>query len=214
MTDIEEAREYVLPRELTAIPDAVRAVPAPPIPALDEPYQVRLADADRDAETISEWMNRPHLVEAWEYDWPPERWRRYLRAQLDGEYSRPLICSFRGEDLGYIEVYRAAKDSIAPRYTADAHDLGIHAAIAGLRYVNRGFAAILLPRLVASVFETEPRCRRIMFDPDHRNTGARRLCEFAGCAFLGEHQMSNRRMALYALPRTPDDVPSSSTPAS
>jgi hypothetical protein len=25
--------------------------------------------------------------------------------------------------------------------------------------------------------------------------------------FLGEHDMSNRRMALYALPRTPDDVP-------
>jgi RimJ/RimL family protein N-acetyltransferase len=40
-----------------------------------------------------------------------------------------------------------------------------------------------------------------MFDPDHRNTGARRLCEYAGCTFLGEHDMSNRRMALYALPR-------------
>jgi hypothetical protein len=46
-----------------------------------------------------------------------------------------------------------------------------------------------------------------MFDPDHRNTGARRLCEFAGCTFLGEHEMSNRRMALYALPRTPADAP-------
>jgi hypothetical protein len=34
------------------------------------------------------------------------------------------------------------------------------------------------------------------------------VCEFAQCAFLGEHDMSNRRMALYALPRTPDDIPS------
>jgi hypothetical protein len=25
--------------------------------------------------------------------------------------------------------------------------------------------------------------------------------------FLGEHDMSNRRMALYVLPRTPDDIP-------
>ena len=138
-----------------------------------------------------------------EYPWPPERWRRYLQAQLDGEYSRPLIGSFRGTELAYVEVYRAAKDSIAPRYAADPYDLGLHAAIADLRFVNRGFAPILLPRLVASIFEIEPRCRRIMFDPDHRNSGARRLCEFAGCAFLGEHQMSNRRMALYALPRTP-----------
>ena len=76
-----------------------------------------------------------------------------------------------------------------------------------MRFVNRGFAPILLPLLVASVFDIELRCRRIMFDPDHRNSGARRLCEYAGCAFLGEHQMSNRRMALYALPRTPEDVP-------
>ena len=40
-----------------------------------------------------------------------------------------------------------------------------------------------------------------MFDPDHRNSGARKLCEYAGCEFLGEHDMANRRMALYALPR-------------
>jgi hypothetical protein len=40
-----------------------------------------------------------------------------------------------------------------------------------------------------------------MFDPDHRNTSARRLCEFVGCRFLGEYDMSNRRMALYAFER-------------
>ena len=207
MTDIDEALTPVLPRELTSIPDAVRAVGAPPTPILAEPYDIRLADADADAEMVSDWMNRPHLVQAWEYDWPPARWRRYLSAQLDGQYSRPLIGSFRGAPFGYIEVYRAAKDSIAPRYDADLHDIGLHAAIADPKYVNRGIAPIVLPRLAASVFEIEPRCRRIMFDPDHRNAGARRLCEYAGCTFLGEHDMSNRRMALYALPRTPSDIP-------
>jgi lysine N-acyltransferase len=206
MTDIDEALKPVLPRELPSVSDAVRAVGAPPTPILAEPYSIRLADPDGDAEMISEWMNRPHLAEAWEYDWPPQRWRRYLRAQLDGEYSRPFIGSFRGAPFGYIELYRAAKDSIAPRYDAEPHDIGLHAAIAELKFVNRGIGPILLPRLVASVFELEPQCRRIMFDPDHRNSGARRLCEYAGCAFLGEHDMSNRRMALYALPRSPSDV--------
>ena len=207
MTDIDEALKPVLPRELTSISDAVREVAAPPTPTLAEPYAVRLADPDTDAEMVSEWMNRPHLVEAWEYDWPPPRWHRYLRAQLDGEYTRPFIGSFRGAPFGYIELYRAAKDSIAPRYAADPHDIGLHAAIADPKFVNRGIAPIVLPRLVASVFELEPRCRRVMFDPDHRNSGARRLCEYAGCTFLGEHDMSNRRMALYALSRSPSDVP-------
>jgi RimJ/RimL family protein N-acetyltransferase len=46
-----------------------------------------------------------------------------------------------------------------------------------------------------------------MFDPDHRNDGARRVCEYAGCVFLGEHDMANRRVALYALPRNADGAP-------
>jgi RimJ/RimL family protein N-acetyltransferase len=203
MTDVDEAPTPVLPRELTDISDAVREVAAPPTPALAEPYRIRLVDPDADAVMISEWMNRPHLVEAWEYAWPPARWQQYLRAQLEGEYSRPFICSFRGGDFGYIELYRAAKDSIAPRYAADPHDVGLHGAIADLDCVSRGLGPKVLSRIVVSVFELDPRCQRIMFDPDHRNCQARRVCETAGCAFLGEHEMSNRRMALYALPRPP-----------
>jgi RimJ/RimL family protein N-acetyltransferase len=192
----------ILARQRTdGLADEVRDVPAPPMPQLAAPFAVRRVDPDADAAMIAEWMNRPHLVQAWEYAWPVSRWHRYLRAQLDGAYSRPFVVSLRGQDHGYIEIYRAAKDSIAPRYDADPYDLGLHAAIADLAIVNRGLAPLLLPRIVASVFELEPRCGRIMFDPDHRNTAARRLCEFAGCTFLGEHDMANRRMALYALPR-------------
>lgn len=83
MTDINEALAPVLPRELTEISDSVRRVSAPPTPILAEPYRLRLIDPDTDADMISEWMNRPHLVEAWEYDRPPARWHRYLCAQLD-----------------------------------------------------------------------------------------------------------------------------------
>ncbi len=207
MIETDEALP-ILPRELTTITDEVRAVAAPPIPQIAEPYGVRLADPDADAELISQWMNQPHLVQAWEYDWPPERWRLYLKAQLAGSFSRPLVASRDGEDVGYIEIYRAAKDSIATCYDADPYDLGLHAAIADINLVNRGIAALLLPTLLVDLFAGEPQCRRVMFDPDHRNIAARRLVEYGGCTFLGEHQMSNRRMALYAFPRTPDDIPS------
>jgi lysine N-acyltransferase len=199
--------EPILPRELTDIPEEIRNVPPPPIPELPEPYGLRLADPDADAEMISEWMNRPHLVEGWESDWPPERWRPYLRAQLDSGFSRPFVASLDGVDRGYVEIYRAAKDSIATRYEYDPYDLGLHVAVADLDYMERGHVRYLLPYLVISVFTQEPQCRRIMFDPDHRNVLARKFCERGGCAFLGEHDMANRRMALYVLPRTPDDVP-------
>jgi RimJ/RimL family protein N-acetyltransferase len=199
--------EPILPRELSELPAEVRDVPPPPIPQLPEPYGLRLADPDADAEMLADWMNRPHLAQSWEYAWPAARWRHYLRAQLDSAYSRPLLGSLAGEDHGYVELYRAAKDSIATRYEFDAHDLGLHVAVADLEYLKRGIVAYLLPHLVASVFDLDPRCRRIMFDPDYRNKIARRFCERGGCAFLGEHDMANRRMALYTLPRTPADVP-------
>ena len=194
----------ILPRELTDLPEEVRMVPPPPTPQLREPVSIRLVEPEADTEMIAEWMNRPHLAETWEYDRPVTWWRGYLRAQLAGEYSRPFVGIFKGNPQGYVEVYRAAKDSIAPCYEADPYDLGLHAAIADLDIVNRGFGPLLLPRLAASLFQSEPRCKRIMFDPDHRNTAARRLCEYARCDFLGEHQMSNRRMALYALNRPAD----------
>jgi lysine N-acyltransferase len=195
----------ILPRELTEeLTDEIRNAPPPPTPILTEPYALRLVDPDTDAEMIAEWMSMPHLVETWESAWPVARWHKYLRAQIDGNYSRPFVGCLNGQPGGYVEVYRAAKDSIATRYQADANDIGVHAAIADLTLVNKGLGPFLLPRIVVSIFELEPRCRRIMFDPDHRNTKARRVCEMAGCTFLGEHDMSNRRMALYALPR-PDD---------
>jgi lysine N-acyltransferase len=198
----------ILPRELTeGLTDEVRNAPPPPTPVLTEPYTLRLADPDADAEMIAEWMRLPHLVEAWESAWPASRWRQYLRAQLDGSFSRPFVGSLHGQPGGYIELYRAAKDSIATRYRADAYDIGLHVAIAKLALVSHGLGPFLLPYIVTSLFELEPRCRRIMFDPDHRNTVARRVCERGGCTFLGEHDMSNRRMALYALSRSPADVP-------
>lgn len=192
--------ELVLARALTDLSDEVAAVPAPPVPRVDAPFALREA-TEADAVMVAEWMNRPHLAEAWEYDWPVERWRNHLVAQLGGTYSLPLIASLNGVAGAYLELYRAAKDSIAPRYDVDPWDLGLHAAIADLSLVNQGLASRLLPRVVANLFAIEPRCRRVMFDPDHRNTAARRLCEFVGCQFHGEFDMSNRRMALYSFER-------------
>ena len=199
--------EVILPRQLTDISAEVRAVGPPPIPQLPEPYGLRLADPDADAELLAEWMNRPHLAESWEYAWPPERWHRYLGAQLDSDFSRPFVAGLDGVDHGYVEIYRAAKDSIATRYEYDPYDLGLHVAVADLEYISQGHVSHLLPHLLASMFPLDPQCRRIMLDPDHRNVLARKFCERSGLPFLGEHDMSNRRMALYVLPRTPDDVP-------
>jgi RimJ/RimL family protein N-acetyltransferase len=198
--DPQDPSTYELARERTDLSEEIRRLGPPPVPSLEPPYGLRIAQW-ADAEMVAEWMNRPHLAAAWEYDWPTRRWRQHLTAQLEGTYSLPLIGSMRGTDRAYLELYWAAKDLISRHYDADPYDVGLHAAIADVSLVNRGFGPLLLPRIVASIFAAEPRCRQIMFDPDHRNTVVRRLCEYVGCQFLGEHDTPTRRMVLYALQR-------------
>lgn len=190
----------VLPRLRTDVPPEVAAVPAPPLPRIGPPYALRRADPS-DAGLLSEWMNRPHLAAAWQYDWPTWRWRRHLEAQVAGTYSLPIIGSLDGRDCAYLELYRAAKDSISAYYDAHPHDVGVHAAIADPDEAKRGLASVVFAPVVVSVFAQDPQCRRIMFDPDHTNVAARHICEAVGCTFLGEHDMPNRRMTLYAFER-------------
>ncbi|KZS70114.1 siderophore biosynthesis protein [Mycobacterium kansasii] len=199
--------DALFPRQLSDLTDEVRDVPPPPTPAVPSPYAFRLADPDTDAEMIAEWMSRPHLARAWECVWPAARWQRYLRAQLDGNYSRPFVGSLDGQYHGYLELYRAAKDLISTLYESDPYDLGIHAATADPNIITLGVAQLLLPHFVASVLNAEPQCRRIIFDPDYRSKGIRHFCHNGGCVFLGEHELADRRVALYVLPRTLDDVP-------
>ncbi|WP_187288052.1 GNAT family N-acetyltransferase [Segniliparus rotundus] len=186
------------------------SVPAPPEPNLDPPFAVRRVDPDsEDTAIIAAWMRQPALVRGWEQDWPDERWYDQLKAQVESNYSHPYLILFRDKPIGYLECYRPAQDSIGATYAADPHDLGMHGAIADEAMASKGFMVMLLPRLIKSFFELEPQCRRIMFDPEHKNVETRRVFEHVGCVFLGEHQMPNRRMALYTLPRTPADVPES-----
>src|ERR1700744_5581660 len=150
----------VLPRERFDIPEEIRRIPPPPAPSLQPPFGMRVAQVS-DADMVAEWMNRPHLASAWEYDWPTPRWAQHLSAQLDGAYSVPLLGSIHGIARAYLEIYWGAKDLISYHYDAEPYDLGLHAAIADPSLVNRGLGPMLLPQIVASVFSAEARCRRV-----------------------------------------------------
>ncbi|MGV0627774.1 GNAT family N-acetyltransferase [Mycolicibacter minnesotensis] len=200
----------LMARQLADVSPEVRAVPAPPLPVFPEPYSVRFADPATDAEMISEWMNRPHLAQTWHYDRPADEWRRHLEIQFEGSFSRPYIFSITGRPMGYMELFRAAQDDVSTVYDADPYDIGLHAAIAELDMVEHGHGAIMFRGFIDSVFEIEPRCRRVIGDTgtDDGSYG-RRFWERRGGVFLGEHFVSkwNQSIALFAWPRTPEDVP-------
>ncbi|MEV6771194.1 GNAT family N-acetyltransferase [Nocardia sp. NPDC051030] len=210
---------YVLVRELTDIPDEVRAAPAPVIPEFAAPFSLRPVDIEgSDPETITEWMHRPHLLETWEQDWDIERRYADCTAQLAGTFSRPCILGYDFTALGlpelgprevaYVELYRPAKDEIARLYEADPRDMGFHIATADTNLLGRGVMSRWMRQLAERILATEPECLRVMCEPDYRNTPMRKALEKTGWHHLGDFDIRpDRRISLYAFPRDAADLP-------
>ncbi|MEV0252308.1 GNAT family N-acetyltransferase [Nocardia sp. NPDC050712] len=209
---------HALPRELTDIPDAVRRVPAPVLPTFEAPFTLRPAGStDEDAALITEWMSRPLLVQTWEQDMPLAWRQANLAAQLAGTYSLPCVLGYDftaadrpdlgRREVGYVELYRAAKDEISTLYHAHPHDMAFHIATADPNLVGKGIMSTWMRRLAEGVLAAEPECRRLMCDPDYRNGPMRRALEKIGWQLLGEFDIRpDRRIALYTLPREPADL--------
>lgn len=147
-------------------------------------------------------MAQPHLSETWEQPWPVEKWRADSQARLDSGYSRPLIFSIDGVEVGYAEVYRAAQDEVACVYEAEPADLGIHIATGDLAFVGRGRASGFLGALTAALLEADPAVHRVIADPDVRNARMHAALRKHGYTHRGDVDVRpGRRIALYIVER-------------
>nr|WP_083877269.1 GNAT family N-acetyltransferase [Gordonia rhizosphera] len=200
---------YSIGREITDVPADVVAAGGPVVPDLTGRFTLRPVDPDgTDPDMLVEWFARPHLVETWEQEWGVQRWRADSAHRRAGDYSRPLIVALDGTEVAYIELYRPTRDEIARLYAADPHDMGLHIATADPALTGRGIMSAFMADLARAVFDTDSRCRRILLEPDAGNTRMRRALTKQGWVDLGEFDVRpDRRIALYALGRTPADLP-------
>jgi RimJ/RimL family protein N-acetyltransferase len=147
-------------------------------------------------------------VETWEQEWSEAKWRADSTHRLAGDYSRPLIVSLDGTEIGYVELYRPARDEIARLYPVDPYDMGIHIATADPALTGRGVMSGWLAELAQALFDADSRCRRVVLEPDARNSRIRRALTRHGWTDAGEFDVRpDRRIALHILGRTPADVP-------
>lgn len=194
---------YRIDREFTDVTDDVVAAGPPPVPAVGGDFTLRVVDPlGADPELLEEWFARPHLVQTWEQEWDALRWRTDAAFRLSGDYSRPVIFSRAGVDVGYLEIYRVARDEIARLYDVDAHDLGLHVATADPELLGRGLVSGLMRDLADALLAADPACRRIAVEPASNNTPMRRALTKRGWSDHGEFQVRpDRRIALHLLER-------------
>src|SRR5699024_13774 len=103
------------------------------------------------------------------------QWHAHLSQMYDNTYERPYILEIGGEAVGYVELYRAARDVVADHYDAHAWDIGLHGAIGNTDYVGKTVGFRFWMDVIPAIFHAEPQCRAVVTDPAVDNAMAVRL---------------------------------------
>ncbi|BAJ31156.1 GNAT family N-acetyltransferase [Kitasatospora setae] len=166
------------------------------IPTPAGPLVLRTVDPATDLDLLAGWMNDPDTDRWWALAGPPATTAAHLAAQLDGDgRSRPVLALLDAVPTGYFELYRADLDPLAAHYPARPHDLGVHLLLAPAAR-GRGLAAPLLAATAARLLEREPRCTRVLAEPDVRNAPSVRAFARAGFTRAADLDLPDKRAAL------------------
>ncbi len=141
----------------------------------------RTIDPRADVDLLHTWLHAPHVRPWWDdVARPPADLVRYLETQTGAGHSEALLASLAGRPIGYFEVYWAARDPLAGFYDADEHDQGVHLLLGPADLQGRGLGAALLDAVAGWQLGRQPATRRVVAEPDARNTRAHRAFARAG----------------------------------
>lgn len=168
---------------------------------LDDGFDLRPASA-ADAPAVAAWMVQPHIYQWWEQDWSVEKWEQAIEEQAAGEHSIPCMIAVDGEDFGYVELYRVRLDRLAEYYDWEEHDWGLHIAIGDTRRLGQGLGRRVLRSLADAVLRADPRCDRMVAEPDITNLPSLRAFTAAGFVTQGELQLPEKTALLMYRTRT------------
>lgn len=178
-------------------------IPGPPLPTLGEPWTVRIPRGGADVALIHRWMLEPHVEKFWHQDWPLERWQDEIDAQMAGDHSLPGLIAIGGEDIAYIEVYRVDRDRLAGHYPNGPRDLGVHLAIGNIELTGRGLGRAMLRAVAHGLLQADPRCPRVVAEPDSGNAASINAFTAAGFEPSGQITLPDKTAMLMIYERAP-----------
>lgn len=176
------------------------AVPAPPLPLVSAPWTIRVIEGEADTNLVHEWNLRPHVAEFWDQAWSVDHWRTALDEQRGGDHSLPCLLSHDGVALAYLEVYRVIRNRLADCYPPEPHDLGVHIAIGDLSRTGRGLGRSALATVAEGLLAADPRCRRVVAEPDVGNVKSIKAFTAAGFTSQGTVDLPHKTAELLCFP--------------
>lgn len=130
-------------------------------------------------ELIHAWLTHPRS-RFWDMlDADPDRVRDVFRAVAADPHCEVRLARLDGVPVGLVETYDPGAVLLAGRYAHREGDVGMHLLLAPARTPVPGTSAALMAAILHWLFELEG-ARRVVVEPDARNTAVHRLNERAG----------------------------------
>ncbi|MDO0927592.1 GNAT family N-acetyltransferase [Streptomyces sp. TG1A-8] len=158
-------------------------------------FTIRPLDPVKDAELVHGWVTHPKAAFWMMQDAEPgDVERAYAQIAAD-EHHHALLGLCDGEPVFLMETYDPARRELAGLYEPEPGDVGMHFLVAPTDSPVHGFTRAVITAVMAHLFQ-DPATRRVVVEPDVRNTAVHALNEAVGFVPEREIQKPEKRALL------------------
>lgn len=147
-------------------------------------FALRELDVDADAPLLHRWVTHPKAVFWMMQDADVEAVAAEYRRIAAHPHHDAYLGLHRGEPAFLVERYDPAHVELVGRYDAQEGDVGMHFLVAPTDTPIHGFTRAVITTIMAWLFD-DPATRRVVVEPDIRNTAVHALNAAVGFTVVG-----------------------------
>ncbi|MGX9686336.1 GNAT family N-acetyltransferase [Deinococcus wulumuqiensis] len=156
---------------------------------------------------LHRWLQQPHVREFWD---DGDRTLEQVRAHYFAPERDVLAFIFMldGQPAGYVQAYPVTTEGDYTGWRSETGETwGIDLFIGEEKWLGRGVAVFVIRAVLAHLQGLRPALRRVLIDPEERNTRARHVYARAGFTELGRVELDGKRLVVMRLDVNGDELP-------
>ncbi|WGO83220.1 GNAT family N-acetyltransferase [Arsenophonus apicola] len=158
-------------------------------------FSVQPLDLKEDISIISQWVNRNYAHYWGMQNYTSQQVKKFYQDLLIRQPNSVFTGSYQGKKVFLLECYWAQDDVISQHYSADPGDMGMHILVAPPEEKINQFTWGVFQTVIAFIFNNTA-VKRIVVEPDIRNTKIHRLNIKAGFVYEKTVQLANKMAGL------------------
>ncbi|MFS1537494.1 MAG: GNAT family N-acetyltransferase [Candidatus Phlomobacter fragariae] len=158
-------------------------------------FSLRPLDLNEDITTISQCVHQDYAHYWGMKNYTPQQVKRFYQDLLARQPNSVFSGSYQGKFAFLLECYWAQYDVIGQHYCVHPADMGMHILVAPPEKKIKQFTWGVFQTIIAFIFNN-PAVKRIVVEPDIRNTKIHRLNIKAGFIYEKTVQLANKMAGL------------------